>query len=130
MRAMDCLERVAVVKLKGDSGQIWIRFEELHTNEGKYPEFTISVRRSAGELGGEQAPETRRVSVHGFTEIRFVDTTEQQRLRSLNKWFALIEKTPPTLETEEARTAWAMVHDPIKEQRDALLASGVTEYGF
>ncbi|WP_336775362.1 hypothetical protein [Paenibacillus sp. MMO-58] len=122
-RAMNFLNRVAIVKLNGEVQPIRIRFEDLKVEEDGSAYFIVSVRNG----------EERRISTEGAVRsLKLLDTEDQQRLRSLNKWFELVS-SPKMIEqrcnmTDTQRAAWASVYDPMKAQRDELVARGVTEF--
>jgi hypothetical protein len=125
-RAMDLVDRVANVKIKGESGYSRIRFEDLKVEEDGTAYFICSVKGSKAP-SKNSADHQRHIGVKDFAEVRFMDTKEQQRLRSLNKWHDLVsfDDLP-----EDKKSIFMDIMGETIKKREDLIQSGVTEYSF
>lgn len=124
-RAIDLLERVALVRLKGETELVLLRFQKLELEEDGTAFFICSVRRSVDELGTEVPTVERKIYVKEILYIQFLDNEKQQRLRMLNSFAAMVNLDGLT---EEQKDAFLVHCNHMYAQRDELLKENVTEF--
>lgn len=125
IQAITLLERVALVRVKGETDLILLRFDKLKAKEDGTAFFNCSVRHIVDEIGTEAPTIERKIYVSDILYFQFLDTEKQQRLRMLNTFATMVNLDSFT---EERKAAFLENFSHMYAERDELLKDNVTEF--